>query len=95
MKIKSLLAKPFASFIYKSIKKGQKTAIEDQDKILKNLINIGRNTEIGKTSGLDKVNSYEEFRQAIKIVDYEAMKHWIEKIKEAIQKYKSKSPVQQ
>ncbi|MGB3006341.1 MAG: GH3 auxin-responsive promoter family protein [Chitinophagaceae bacterium] len=82
MKIKSLLAKPFASFIYKSIKKGQKTAIEDQDKILKNLINIGRNTEIGKTSGLDKVNSYEEFRQAIKIVDYEAMKHWIEKIKE-------------
>jgi hypothetical protein len=82
MKIKSILAKPFASYISKSIQKGKKTALEDQEKILKSLINIGRNTEIGKSSGLSMVNNYEEFRQSVKIVDYEGMRHWIDKIKE-------------
>ena len=58
------------------------TAVADQENILKNLIKTGRNTEFGKESGLDKLNSYDEFRQAVAIRDYEQMKPWIEKIKE-------------
>lgn len=82
MKIKSFLARPFASYIYKGIRKGMATAVSDQENILKNLIKTGRITEIGKESGFDKVNSYEEFRQAIPIRDYEQMRPWIDKIKE-------------
>jgi hypothetical protein len=82
MKIKSFLAKPFASYIYKGIRKGMNTALADQDSILKSLVKTGRNTEIGKEAGLDKVNSYEEFRQAIPIRDYEQLRPWIDKIKE-------------
>ena len=81
MKIKSFLAKPFASYIYKGIRKGMATAVADQDSILKMLIKTGQKTEFGKASGLDKVNTYEEFKEAVRIQDYEQMKPWIEKVK--------------
>lgn len=82
MKIKSLLAKPFASYIYKGIRKGMTTAVADQEAILKNLIKTGRSTEFGKIAGFDRVNTYEEFREAVPIRDYEQFKPFIEQIKE-------------
>jgi hypothetical protein len=82
MKIKSFLAKPFASYIYKGIRKSMATAVADQDNILKTLIKVGRITEFGKQAGLDKVNSYGEFRQAVPVRDYEEMKSFISMIKE-------------
>lgn len=81
MKIKSFLARPFASYIYKGIRKGMTSAVADQENILKNLIKVGRITDIGKAAKLDKVNTYEEFRQAISVQDYEQMRPWIDKIK--------------
>ncbi|TMI80955.1 MAG: GH3 auxin-responsive promoter family protein, partial [Bacteroidetes bacterium] len=82
MKIKSFLAKPFAAYIYKGIRKDMLSATSDQDSILKQLIKIGRITEYGKEHGLANVNSYEEFRQAIPILDYEQLRPYIQKIKE-------------
>jgi hypothetical protein len=82
MKIKSFLARPFASYIYKGIRKGIATAVADQENILKNLLKTGRTTEFGKESGLDKVDSYEEYKQAVRIRDYEQLRPWIDKIKE-------------
>jgi hypothetical protein len=58
------------------------TALADQESILKLLIKTGRMTEYGREHGLDKVNTYEEFRQAIPIKDYEDMRPYIDKIKE-------------
>src|SRR5687768_14717782 len=82
MKIKSFLAKPFASYIYKGIRKGMATAVADQENILNQLLKVGKGTEYGKSVGLDKVTKYEEFKQAIPIQDYEQMRPWINKIKE-------------
>jgi hypothetical protein len=82
MKIKSILAKPFASYIYNKIKKGMTTALADQDNILKELLKVGKTTEFGKEHGLDSVNTYEEFKKAVPIRDYENFKPYIEKIKE-------------
>ena len=82
MKIKSVLAKPFASYIYKGIRKGMVTAVADQDTILKSLIKTGRNTEFGKLARFNIVNTYDEFRQAVIIRDYEQFKPFIEQIKE-------------
>ena len=67
MKIKSVLAKPFAGYIYKTIQKNKLTAIADQDQILKQLIKTGKDTEYGKMLGLGKVNGYEEYKQAVPI----------------------------
>src|SRR6185295_11213478 len=82
MKIKSFLAKPFASYIYKGIRKDTLTALEDQENVLRQLVKTGRNTEYGKEHGLPNVNSYEEFRQAIPLRDYEQLRPYIQKIKE-------------
>jgi hypothetical protein len=82
MKIKSFLARPFASYIYKGIRKGMGTAVADQENILKNQLKTGRMTEIGKETRLENVTNYEEYRQAMPIMDYEQMKPWVDKIKE-------------
>ncbi len=58
------------------------TALADQDLILKNLLKTGRNTEFGKATRLDQAGTYEEFKEAVPIVDYEQMRPWIDKIKE-------------
>lgn len=58
------------------------TAVEDQEAILKMLLKVGRGTQFGKQAGLDAVNTYEEFRQAVPIRDYEALKPFIEQVKE-------------
>lgn len=82
MQIKSLLAKPFAHYIYKGIRKGMNTAVEDQENILKELLRTVKITEFGKDHKLEQVSLYEEFIQAVPIRDYELFKPYIEKIKE-------------
>jgi hypothetical protein len=82
MKIKSFLAKPFASYIYKGIRKSMATAVEDQENILKSLLKTGKTTEFGRLAGLNQINSYEEFRQAVAVRDYEQMRPFIDQIKE-------------
>ena len=82
MKIKSLLAKPFAGYIYKQIKKGMDSAVEDQQSILNNLIKVGIKTEFGKEHGFDTIKTANDFAQQVPIRDYEEFKPYIEKIKE-------------
>lgn len=82
MKIKSFLAKPFAGYIYKDIKKGMVTAIEDQEAILKNLLKVGVSTQFGKDHFLKEVKMHAEFSKAVAIRDYEAFKPYIQSIKD-------------
>jgi len=58
------------------------TAVEDQEAILKMLIKTAKNTEFGKEHGFDKIHSYEEFRNAVPIRDYEQFKVYINRVKE-------------
>lgn len=58
------------------------TAVADQENILKSLLKMGKNTDFGKESGLDKITDYEGFKQAVPVRDYEQLKPWIERVKE-------------
>ncbi|MCU7552492.1 GH3 auxin-responsive promoter family protein [Chitinophagaceae bacterium LB-8] len=82
MKIKSFLAKPFASYVHKSIQRSMATALEDQNAILKELIKTAKATEFGKEHRFDAITSYQEFKQAVPIRDYEQYKPYIQKLKE-------------
>ena len=82
MNIKSLLARPFAGYIYSKIRKGMDTAVQDQEAIFQELVKVGRNTEFGKDHGFDGVKSYEDFKKAVPIRDYELFKPYIQKIKD-------------
>src|ERR1700743_3212593 len=82
MKIKSFLARPFASYVHKTIQKGMTTAIVDQEAILKELLQVGSKTIFGTDHHLGEVKTYEEFKQAIPVRDYEQFTSYIQLIKE-------------
>src|SRR5579863_4371523 len=82
MKFKSFLAKPFASYIYRSIRKEISSALEDQENIFKSLVKTGSKTAFGREHHLGTVKTYEEFRNAVPIRDYEQFKPYIDQIKQ-------------
>jgi len=81
MKLKSLLAKPFARYIYKKIKKEMATAVQDQQAIFKYLLKVGGITQFGKDHSFNTIHSYEDYVKQVPIRDYEAFKPYIEKVK--------------
>jgi len=82
MNLKSILAKPFALYIHKQVKRGMQTALQDQDTILKKLLSIGANTEFGKDHNLQNITNYAEYVKAVPLRDYEQFIPYINKIKE-------------
>jgi hypothetical protein len=82
MKFKSFLAKPFASYIYRSIRKEISSALEDQENIFKSLVKTGSKTVFGREHHLETVKNYEEFKAAVPVRDYEQLKPYIDQIKQ-------------
>jgi hypothetical protein len=85
MKFKSYLAKPFAVYIYKQIKKSMLSAIADQNSIFNNLIKTASKTEFGKEHQFDKIKNHDDFVKNVPIREYEDFKDYIEKIKQGKQ----------
>ena len=81
MKIKSFLAKPFANYIYRQIKKGMANAVEDQQAIFQQLIKAASQTEFGKEHEFGTIKSHEDFVKKVPVRDYEQFKTYIEKVK--------------
>lgn len=85
MKIKSILAKPFASYIYKQIKKDMQSAVADQQSTFEQLIKSAANTDFGKDHQFSSIRSHADFVKQVPIRDYEDFKPYIEKIKQGKQ----------
>ncbi|MCC6185648.1 MAG: GH3 auxin-responsive promoter family protein [Chitinophagaceae bacterium] len=81
MKLKSLLAKPYAAVIQKKVRKNMANALADQQSIFLQQIKEGRKTIFGKDHHLTDIGNYAEYIQAVPIRDYEAIKPYIEQIK--------------
>lgn len=81
MKIKSLLAKPFANIVYRQIKKSMNTAVDDQQQLFRQLIKSASNTEFGIEHQFVKINTHQDFITNVPIRDYEGFRPYIEKIK--------------
>jgi hypothetical protein len=82
LNLTSALARPFAGFIYKSIKKGMHTAAEDQHRLLASLLQSAQKTVFGTDHAFKDIHTHAEFAQAVPIRDYEQLKSYIELIKE-------------
>ena len=78
------MAKPFANYISKGIRKGMATAVEDQESIFKELLKTGKDTDFGRDNRLADVHNHEAYTQAVPIRDYEQFKPYIDKIKEEV-----------
>ena len=82
MKIKSILAKPFANYIHKQIKKGMTTAVADQELLMASLLKAAAKTQFGTDHLFAEIKTHADFVKNIPIRDYEGFKPYIEKIKE-------------
>lgn len=85
MNLKEILAKPFAAYVRKGIKKSMVDAVVDQGYILKSLLKTGKTTIFGNDHLFSDIKNYDDFKQAIPIRDYEDFKPYIQTIKEGTQ----------
>ncbi len=84
-KLKSILARPYANYIYKQIRRDSEKAVDDQLSIFQYLIKAGAKTEFGKEHDFENIKSYNDFINKVPIRDYEAYKTYIDKIKQGKQ----------
>ena len=82
MKVKSFLAKPFAAYVQKQVRKDMASAVADQQGILQNLLKTGSKTIFGGEHKLQQIKNYEEYVQAVPVRDYEQFIPWIDQIKD-------------
>ena len=82
MKIKSFLARPYASIIHSKVRKGMATAVADQQAVLQYLIKQGSRTVFGKEHDFQNIKTHEDYKKAVPVRDYEAFIPYIDKIKD-------------
>ncbi len=78
--MKSLLIKPYIHWIAQQVIRERRNAIEDQDKIFKNLISKGAKTKFGQDHRFSKIAEPEEFAHAVPIRDYEGLKNYFDDV---------------
>jgi phenylacetate-coenzyme A ligase PaaK-like adenylate-forming protein len=80
MGLKAVLSKPFAAIINSRLNKLRKNAVKLQQKTFEYLIKQGKNTAFGKAYHFEKINTYDDFKKHVPIVDYEDLRPYIERI---------------
>ena len=79
--LRSLLVRPYAHYLRRYYTMMGFQTVERQDRVLSVLIKDGQHTAFGRDHELKNVRSYEDFKKAVPIRDYEELKPYIERIK--------------
>jgi hypothetical protein len=80
MGIRSVLSKPFASYVVGKQKQWAGKAGETQQKIFQYLIGTASDTMFGKDHHFSSIRNYEDFKKHVPVRDYEGLKEYIEKV---------------
>jgi hypothetical protein len=78
--LKAVLAKPFAAYVAKSIKKWASQPIETQQKVFKKLISEASETVFGKDHDFTNIKTYGDFVKRVPIRDYEDLKPYVDRV---------------
>ncbi len=78
--MKALAAKILAAIVHKESQKWTGNAINIQNKVFNNLIVSGRKTAFGKDHSFHNLNSYQDYKAAVPIRDYEGFRKYIDRI---------------
>ena len=57
------------------------SAVEDQNKWMRHLIEKGRSTQFGKDHAFDQIRTYQDFQNRIPVRDYEGLRPYVDMIK--------------
>jgi phenylacetate-coenzyme A ligase PaaK-like adenylate-forming protein len=80
MSIKSVFAIPFAKIATKRVFKWANNPHKTQDKVFKNLISKAKNTAFGKDHDFKNIVTYDDFKNRVKISDYEGLRSYVDRI---------------
>ena len=80
MKIKSILAKPFAKQIAKKTLKWALNPEKTQEKVFLKLIIDAKNTAFGKDHSFKDIKTYADFKKQVPIADYEDLRPYIDRV---------------
>lgn len=80
MGFKSFLSKPLAAYIVKQQNEWANNPSRSQDKVFQSLIQGAKNTAFGRDHNFGDINNYEDFKKNVPIVDYEALRPYIDRI---------------
>lgn len=80
MGIRSVLSKPLAAYIVAQQKKWMIKPAEVQAKWRNSMVNEAQNTVFGKDHHFSDIRTYDDFKQAVPVRDYEDLKPYIEQI---------------
>lgn len=80
MGIKSILSKPLAKFVARQQYKWAAKPGETQDKWMHKIVQEAKHTAFGKDHNFENIKSYDDFKKAVPIRDYEDLKPYVERI---------------
>ncbi len=80
MGIRSQLLKPLAKAFVSKMKHDNENAVSNQKKILHKIVQKAKHTAFGQDHRFDKIHTYADFKMAVPIRDYEALKPYVDKI---------------
>ena len=82
MGFRSLLARPFASYIASQTRTWSSQPGLFQQRTLQRLVALAKNTQFGKDHRFDEIRHYSDFQKRVPIRDYEALKPYIDQVLE-------------
>ncbi len=80
MSVKSVFAIPFAKQVTKRVYKWANNPHKTQDKVFKKLITKAKDTAFGKDHNFSSIKNYEDFKNNVKVQDYEGLRPYVDRI---------------
>lgn len=81
MEFRATLIRPFARAIARRIDRWSADAVGRQERIFNMLLEKARDTAFGRDHHFSEIKTYDDFRQAVPIRDYEDLKTYVERVK--------------
>ncbi|MFT6165373.1 MAG: hypothetical protein ACJAV5_000378 [Vicingaceae bacterium] len=81
MGLKASLSRPFAKLAVKKVKKWSEKPLETQKAVFRSLISSARNTAFGIDHEFENIHSYEDFKKAVPVNDYEGLRSYADRVK--------------
>lgn len=80
MSLKTMIIRTAASWTNHQIQQWQKTAVTDQQQIMKNLLARAKDTAFGKDHDFRSIETYQAFSRQIPLRDYEELRPYIDRV---------------
>jgi hypothetical protein len=80
MGFRSLLSKPLANYIHGQTSKWSSQPLAYQMRWMQNLLSSAKNTQFGKDHGFADIRTHEQFKQAVPVRDYEALRPYMDRV---------------